>query len=130
MSNHFMHTKSEKAVTTSQSQENGVNLPTSQEPTPTDSTSTSHLRASICRLTHHTRKQQQSNHADGKQKTSISDSGPFSFVFDPATGKQVLGRNPHWPNEDSGKKEKDTEGDWAFGSLMGQPKDDFGGTVG
>jgi hypothetical protein len=129
MSNSSIDVKNEKAVTTSQSQETGVKSSPSQEPTPADSTS-SGLRASIRRLTHHTRKQEQSSHADGKQKTSISDSGPFSFVLDPATGKEVLKRNPHWPNEDSGRKEEDTKGDWAFGSMMGQPKDDFGGTVG
>jgi hypothetical protein len=129
MSNSSMDVKSESAVTTSQSQEPLVNTSASQEPTPTDSTS-SGLRASIRRLTHKTRSHQQSSDTDGKQKTSISDSGPFSIVVDPATGKEVLKRNPHWPNEDSGRKEKESEGEWAFGSMMGQSKDDFGGTVG
>ncbi|KAK0265578.1 hypothetical protein LTR48_001264 [Friedmanniomyces endolithicus] len=32
---------------------------------------------------------------------SISDSGPYEFVFDPKSGKEVLRKNPHWPNEDS-----------------------------
>ncbi|KAK1077743.1 hypothetical protein LTR33_007832 [Friedmanniomyces endolithicus] len=32
---------------------------------------------------------------------SISDSGPYEFVVDPKSGKEVLRKNPHWPNEDS-----------------------------
>ena len=32
---------------------------------------------------------------------TISDSGPYEFVVDPKSGKEVLRKNPHWPNEDS-----------------------------
>jgi hypothetical protein len=39
-------------------------------------------------------------------------------------------KNPHWPNEDSWKREKESEGKWAFGSMMGQQGVDFGGTTG
>lgn len=65
-----------------------------------------------------------------KKKKSISDSGPYIFAFDPKSGKEVLQKNPHWPNEDSWKREKESEGQWAFGSMMGQQGVDFGGTVG
>lgn len=68
--------------------------------------------------------------SSSRRKSSISDSGPYTLVRDPVTGKEVLHRNPHWPNEDSWKKEKESEGTWAFGSMMGQKLDDFGGTVG
>jgi len=41
----------------------------------------------------------------GKKRGSISDSGPYIFAFDPRTGKSVLQKNPHWPNEDSWTRE-------------------------
>jgi hypothetical protein len=72
------------------------------------------------------------NHDPNKpkeKKKSIADSGPFIFVYSPALGKEVLMKNPHWPNEDSWKREKEAEGQWAFGSMMGQQNVDFGGTV-
>ena len=47
-----------------------------------------------------------------KKKGSISDSGPFIFAFSPELGKEVLQRNPHWPNEDSWKREEETKGQW------------------
>ncbi len=71
--------------------------------------------------------------SEGKVKTkrgSISDSGPFIFAFDPRLGKEVLMRNPHWPNEDSWKREAETEGQWAMGSMAGQQNKDFGGQIG
>lgn len=64
------------------------------------------------------------------KKDSISDSGPFIFAFDPAQGKEVLQKNPHWPNEDTWKREEETKGQWAMGGEMGQQNQDFGGTVG
>lgn len=70
---------------------------------------------------------------EGKEKPkkqSISESGPYIFAYDPRLGKEVLMKNPHWPNEDSWKREQETEGQWAFGSMMGQQNKDFGGTVG
>lgn len=65
-----------------------------------------------------------------EKRGSISDSGPFVFAFDPRSGKEILQRNPHWPNEDSWKREKEDEGTWAMGSMMGNQKKDFGGTIG
>ncbi|KAK4542908.1 hypothetical protein LTR36_006097 [Oleoguttula mirabilis] len=44
----------------------------------------------------------------GGRKVSISDSGPYIFAFDPRSGTTVLQKNPHWPNEDSWKRENDT----------------------
>ena len=67
---------------------------------------------------------------DIPKRKSIADSGPLIFVVDPKTGNEVLVKNPHWPNEDSWMREKETEGKWAFGSMMGQQGVDFGGTVG
>ncbi|KAK4495635.1 hypothetical protein PRZ48_012903 [Zasmidium cellare] len=66
---------------------------------------------------------------EGKRE-SIADSGPYVFAFDPKQGKEVLQKNPHWPNEDSWKREKEVEGQWAFGSMAGQQNKDFGGSVG
>ncbi|KAK5122546.1 hypothetical protein LTR85_003809 [Meristemomyces frigidus] len=43
------------------------------------------------------------------RKPSISDSGPYIFAFDTRLGRTVLQRNPHWPNEDSWKRENDTQ---------------------
>lgn len=73
-----------------------------------------------------------SKEAEGKEgkRESISESGPYIFAFDPKQGKEVLQKNPHWPNEDSWKREKEVDGQWAFGSMMGQSNKDFGGTVG
>ena len=45
----------------------------------------------------------------GEKKTLISDSGPYIFAFDPRTGKEILQRNPHWPYEDSWKREEQRE---------------------
>jgi hypothetical protein len=52
-----------------------------------------------------------------EKRGSISDSGPFIFAFDPRTGKTVLQKNPHWPNEDSWMREDSTS--WAMGSMYG-----------
>ncbi|KAK4494993.1 hypothetical protein PRZ48_004242 [Zasmidium cellare] len=52
-----------------------------------------------------------------EKRQSVSGSGPFIFQFDPAQGKEVLVRNPHWPYEDSSERERDVEGKWAFGSF-------------
>lgn len=43
--------------------------------------------------------------SSGEKKTYISDSGPYIFAFDPKTGKEILQKNPHWPYEDSWKRE-------------------------
>ncbi|KAK5110416.1 hypothetical protein LTR85_001026 [Meristemomyces frigidus] len=69
------------------------------------------------------------SNSPGKKK-SISSSGPFIFETDPTTGKETLRKNPHWPNEDSGKEVERTKGTWAMGGEMGDPSNDFGGTVG
>src|SRR5689334_15964653 len=69
-----------------------------------------------------------SNHR--RPSNSISDSGPYVYETDPVTGKSFLRKNPHWPNEDSAEAEKDSKGAWAFGSMMGEQKRDFGGTTG
>ncbi|KAK3676721.1 hypothetical protein LTR78_003498 [Recurvomyces mirabilis] len=42
-----------------------------------------------------------------ERKQSLSDSGPYIFAFDPRVGKTVLQKNPHWPYEDSWKREED-----------------------
>lgn len=81
-------------------------------------------RSWLSKMTHH------HHHDKGEEKTrksSISDSGPYVFAFDPKQGKEVLVKNPHWPNEDSWKRE---DGEWAMGSMMGAQGKDFGGTVG
>lgn len=44
----------------------------------------------------------------GERKPSFSDSGPYIFAFDTRLGKTVLQKNPHWPYEDSWKRENDT----------------------
>lgn len=42
----------------------------------------------------------------GEKRKSISDSGPFIVVQDPETGHAITKPNPHWPEEDSWKREK------------------------
>lgn len=64
------------------------------------------------------------------KKQSISESGPYIFAFDPKAGKEVLQKNPHWPNEDSWKRVEESQGQWAMGGEAGQQNKDFGGTVG
>ena len=86
----------------------------SEEATP----DTPRRKSWLKRLSHHD-KDGDKNVVKEKKK-SISDSGPFIFVYDPKTGKEILRKNPHWPNEDSWKREKEVEGQWAFGSMMGQ----------
>ena len=71
-----------------------------------------------------------SGSSSDSKKQSISESGPYVFAFDPNTGKEVLQKNPHWPNEDSWKRVEESKGQWAFGSEAGQQNKDFGGTVG
>jgi fructose-1,6-bisphosphatase len=44
-----------------------------------------------------------------EKKPSISDSGPYIFAFDPATGTTRLQQNPHWPYEDSYKREQEKQ---------------------
>ncbi|TKA72281.1 hypothetical protein B0A55_06187 [Friedmanniomyces simplex] len=36
---------------------------------------------------------------------NLYDNGPYELVFDPNLGKEVLRKNPHWPYEDSWKRE-------------------------
>lgn len=50
-----------------------------------------------------------------RRKASISDSGPFIFAFGPNTGTTRLQQNPHWPNENSWKREEEDE--WAVARL-------------
>lgn len=65
-----------------------------------------------------------------EKRKSISDSGPYIFVYDPNLGKEVMRKNPHWPNEDSWKRVDESKGVWAMGSMAGQQNKDFGGQVG
>jgi hypothetical protein len=59
-------------------------------------------RSIIERLMHHDHK----DHDSGKEKrNSIADSGPFIVVQNPETGHWVTKPNPHWPEEDSWKRE-------------------------
>ena len=83
------------------------------------------------RLTHSSKNSSSADQDSEKpRKSSISDSGPYIFAFDPRQGKEVLMKNPHWPNEDSWKREEESKGQWAMGSMAGQQGKDFGGTVG
>ncbi|KAK4955779.1 hypothetical protein LTR10_006718 [Elasticomyces elasticus] len=36
---------------------------------------------------------------------NVYNSGPYVMVFDPKLGKEILRKNPHWPYEDSYKRE-------------------------
>lgn len=121
-----------KHTATVRARENDVDSLTSAQSIAADPKPTSSLRTSLRKLVHKSDHREQSSDKpeDSRRKSSIADSGPYTLVKDPVTGKEVLHRNPHWPNEDSWKKEKESEGQWAFGSMMGQKQDDFGGTVG
>lgn len=93
-------------------------------------TATHHRKNWFKQLSRSTKGNEKNDKEETEKKKSIADSGPLIFAFDPKSGKEVLQRNPHWPNEDSWKREKEVEGKWAFGSMMGQQGVDFGGSVG
>lgn len=92
--------------------------------------SSSGKRTSWFRKLTHSSKNASPSSDEKPRKSSISDSGPYIFAFDPRQGKEVLMKNPHWPNEDSWKREEESKGQWAMGSMAGQQGKDFGGTVG
>ncbi|KAI6854913.1 hypothetical protein KC343_g16408 [Hortaea werneckii] len=71
-----------------------------------DASEPSKRRASVLqRLKHPLHKEKKD--AGEEKKESISASGPYIFAFDPDTGTRRLMKNPHWPEEDSWKREKD-----------------------
>ncbi|KAI7286337.1 hypothetical protein KC345_g1205 [Hortaea werneckii] len=71
-----------------------------------DASEPSKRRASVLqRLKHSLHKEKKD--AGEEKKESISASGPYIFAFDPDTGTRRLMKNPHWPEEDSWKREKD-----------------------
>lgn len=138
MSNGHLHADDQENATTIRSQEKELDYMISQDSTLATSKHKSSLGGSLRKLMHKqdnsgsSRSQKPSSaKAEGsRRESSISDSGPYTLVTDPVTGKEVLHHNPHWPNEDSWKEEERNEGTWAFGSMMGQKQDDFGGTIG
>ena len=138
MSNGHLHADDKENATTTRSQEEDLDSLISQDSTLATPKHKSSLGGSLRKLMHKQDKigssgsqKHSSAKAEGsRRESSISDSGPYTLVTDPVTGKEVLRRNPHWPNEDSWEKEERTEGTWAFGSMMGQKQDDFGGTIG
>lgn len=138
MSNGHLRAGVQKNATTIRSQEKNVDSTISQDSTLATSKHKSSLGGSLRKLMHKqdnigsskSQKHSSAKAEGSRRESSISDSGPYTLVTDPVTGKEVLHRNPHWPNEGSWKKEKRNEGTWAFGSMMGQKQDEFGGTIG
>ncbi|KAI7520998.1 hypothetical protein KC331_g19966 [Hortaea werneckii] len=78
--------------------------PNSQAPAASDPNK---RRASVLQRLKHSLHKEDKKDANEEKKESISASGPYIFAFDPDTGTRRLMKNPHWPEEDSWKREKD-----------------------
>ncbi|KAK0264877.1 hypothetical protein LTS09_001285 [Friedmanniomyces endolithicus] len=85
----------ERSIAPSDTASTAPILPEAQHGTPHDSGSTDAGHKSLLQRLKDTRSEHKSAHK------SISDSGPYELVFDPKLGKEVMRKNPHWPNEDS-----------------------------
>ncbi|KAI6911614.1 hypothetical protein KC318_g6840 [Hortaea werneckii] len=64
-------------------------------------------RPSVLQRLKHSLHKEDKKDASEEKKESISASGPYIFAFDPDTGTRRLMKNPHWPEEDSWKRETD-----------------------
>ncbi|KAI6795424.1 hypothetical protein KC363_g4323 [Hortaea werneckii] len=64
-------------------------------------------RPSVLQRLKHSLHKEDKRDTSEEKKESISASGPYIFAFDPDTGTRRLMKNPHWPEEDSWKREKD-----------------------
>ncbi|KAI7158824.1 hypothetical protein KC349_g4640 [Hortaea werneckii] len=64
-------------------------------------------RPSVLQRLKHSLHKEDKKDASEEKKESISASGPYIFAFDPDTGTRRLMKNPHWPEEDSWKREQD-----------------------
>ncbi|KAI7159041.1 hypothetical protein KC316_g13729 [Hortaea werneckii] len=78
--------------------------PSSQAPAASD---LNKRRASVLQRLKHSLHKEDKKDASEEKKESISASGPYIFAFDPDTGTRRLMKNPHWPEEDSWKREED-----------------------
>ncbi|GAB1738348.1 hypothetical protein NU219Hw_g3159t1 [Hortaea werneckii] len=100
-----LESPNEKPVQASQiTADTAIAEPSSQDPVASEPNK---RRPSVLQRLKHSLHKEDKKDASEEKKESISASGPYIFAFDPDTGTRRLMKNPHWPEEDSWKREKD-----------------------